>query len=856
MSFKLSSGIYPFEYVRGTTPFNPVNMTIGCSVFPSKKGPLGPTLVTGGWDSFVKKYGNGDPQWSPAHSTLKPALKEMNVFYGNRIVNGALYAGISFFYDSANKKFFSLPFSTGSSQGYDEALRVSEVISFSDAIPEGKTITLDLGSTKITQVYNQSSNYTLSLLATQIQAELDKLGKAGSATVIKAWDKSDRKMEVKLTFNREFEAGDVVAFDIEGKPGIDKVTATANFTQDSDAILQALADNINQNAAIVATVIPADLPTLVITCANAGPVDLTLTPAANMTAGLTFESLVLREGHGVYDDRSLVVTLPEGLDALEISGSIEGTAVEVIVEEDAKVFDIFAENPGEWASSTSEGLGIKISGLDLGIQQRNRITFSDALVQNNEFTCSLGYGTNTWEVGPVTYANSSDETLAAIAAAIQAKMDEVLGEGGSATVEEVVGGSNNDRSILIISPDSSMEISINDALVTGGVSQPVAVVSQVIPNTPSTKSFNMEVYSRSSLATPLEAWNVSLSQQLDASGNQMYIEDRINKGAYVSDNIRIVVHTNDFSKLQETSQIQWLAGGDDGVLPTTAQLVAGWNDFADPEKITVRILINAGYGNVNIHQAMANIAAKRRDSVALLDMPSDSQSVQAALNYRQYEMNVNTCYAAVYSPDILVFNENTGTDIYVGPSGYAAAQICYTERTRAIWYAPAGLNRGICSGAKGVRVQYGEGDRDLLEPVQINPILDKKTNGVVIMGEYTTQTANDPLRDLHVRLLCNNIEIAMTDAMAYKLFEPNDEYLRTVMAKEVEDYLQPIKDSRGIRDFRVVSDITKEPAADVDLGVAVVNTYIKPVSSTKYIRLNNYILGSGVSFDEVIENGV
>ena len=856
MTFRLSAGVYPQEYVRGTSPFNAVNMTIGACTFASRKGPLGPHLVTGGWDSFVKIYGQGDYQWSPAHATLKPALQQMSVFYGNRVVNEALYAGVSLFYDKSNDSFFALPFTTGTSGSYEEALRVSKVITFSDAIPSNKTVTLDLGDQAITQAFNQTSNYTLQLLTDQIQTALDSMGEGGSATVIKVWDKSDRKTEKQITFSREFQEGDVIDLGIEGMPDIEEQNYQVNFTNSSDETLQALADKINENPALVATVIPADLPTLLITCANAGPIDLNIDAGAEITAGINIEVLLIREGHGVFDDRSIVVTLPENLDDLDIAGAVPETNVTVTVEGDAKVMDVFAENPGEWASSTSEGLGIKISNLDQGIQQRTRLIFSDKFVAGNEFTCTLGYGSNTWTVGPVPFNTNSDQSLADVAAAIQARMDEVLGTGGSATVEEVVGGVDNDRNILIITPKASQSIEITDPLITGGISQALVTVKEIIPNTPSAETFTFEVYTRESMATPAESWVTTLGQKLDSLGNQMFIEDMVNKGTYESPNIRVVAYTNDFSKLKAMDSIAWLNGGDDGVIPSINQIVQGWNEFADPEKVTVRILINGGYGNVNVHQAMANIAQNRKDCVALLDMPSSAQSTTAALNYRLYEMNVNTSYAAIYSPDVLVFDDISGTDVYVGPSGFVAAQICYTEQTRAIYWAPAGLNRGICSGAKGVRVIYGEADRDLLEPEQINPIRQMGSNGVVIMGEYTTQTASDPLSDLHVRLLCNNIEIAMTDALAYHLFEPNDEYLRTVMAKECEDYLQPIQDNRGIRAFRVVSDITKESAADVDLGVAVVNIYIKPTSSTKFIRLNNYILGSGVDFEEVIENGV
>lgn len=857
MAYKLSAGVYPQEYVRGATPSSAVNMTIGASVFASKKGPLGRKLITGGWDKFVKIYGQPDMQWSPAHLALKPALKQMDVFYGYRVVNDAKYAGTSLFYDGVNKKFFALPFETGSSNDYENASRVSKVISFSDAIPNNKTISLDLGTSQITQVFNTTSNYTLQLLANQIQSKLDDLGTGGFASVIKTWNFSDRKMEVSLTFNRPFEVNDIVGFSIEGTPGIVKTVVTETFDGNNiktpEALLAKIIEDLNAIDGLTAVLLPDDLlPAISIRCNNAGPVTLSIIPENNQTAGLTFDYIVEKEGHGVYDDRSIVITLPESLDSLEISGEVQDSTVKLEVEDNAKIMDIFAENPGAWASSQEEGLGIKITNLDLGIQQRTKLTLSQAITADNVFNCTISYNGNSWAIEPVTFDTSNDKTLKNIANAIQELLNTNVGEGGSVTVEEVTGGVENDREILIITPDASQSIEITDAVFTGGNSQPVVTIKQIIPNTPSKQTFTLQVFNRESLVNPIETYEAAFKPQLDISGNQMYITDRVNQGAYESDNIRVVVYNSDFTKLQNMSTIAWLGGGDDGYLPANNQIVSGWDAFADPEDITVRILINAGYADVNVHQKMAGIAAKRRDCVALLDMPSGSQKTEAAMNYRQYEMNVNTSYAALYSPDVLVFDEVSGTDVYIAPSGYAAAQICYTEKTRAIYWAPAGLNRGICEGAKGVRVKYSEGDRDLLEPLHINPIRDMKTNGIVIFGEYTTQTQTDPLSDLHTRLLCNSLEIQATDSLAYDLFEPNDEYIRSVMALKMETLLKPVKDGRGVRDYRIVSDITKENAADVDAGCGVVSIYIQPTSSLKFIRLNNYILGSAISFDEVI----
>lgn len=865
MSFKLSAGVYPQEYVKGSGPYNATSMTIGASVFGSKKGPIGPHLVTGGYEEFVKLYGNGDMQWSQAHLALKPALKEMGIFYGNRVVNEAKYAGLSFYYDTLNDRFFSKPFVDGKEKNYENAINSSKVLSISSYLSAGDTIKVSLakssGNIEVSQVYDQTSNNTLNELAKKLQEALDANFEGGSAEVVKTWNLSDRKTSLILDFGNEvFQVGNKVKFKISASnPTLEGGTIEETFDgstiASAGAFLNKIIQDINALSGFKAVEVPADNPQILVNLINAGPGNIEVTSLSFEPTSRNPYVISYTQGHGVYDDRSIVIIPSENIESLDISGEVQGSGVTVQIEENAKVMDIYAENPGAWASNSKEGLGIKIKDLDTGIAQRLKLTFSDALVAGNEFNCLISSGDKSFPIGPIAYNTSNQVTLYLIANAINTCLQKNFSWDSSLSSSETGANIIDSRNILIVMPNAKDSIEISDVEITGSNSTMVTV-REVIPNTPSKETFTLEVYNRESLANPIESWETSLKQQLDVSGNQMYLPDRINKGAYESANIRVALYTSDFSKLRALDNIAWLGGGDDGYLPTNAQIVAGWNEFADPEKITVRLLINAGYANSTVHQAMASIAKKRRDCVALLDMPSDSQSTAAAMNYRQYEMNVNTSYAAIYSPDVLVFDENSGTDVYIAPSGYAAAQICYTERVRAIYWAPAGLNRGICDGAKGVRVIYGEGDRDLLEPLQINPIRDMGTSGIAIFGEYTTQTASDPFRDLHVRLMCNNIEIAMTDTLAYQLFEPNDEFVRSTMAMDADSYLQPIKNGRGIRDYRIVSDITKEKAADVDAGCGVLNLYIKPTSSLKFIRLNSYILGSGINFDEVIESGI
>lgn len=851
MTYKVSAGIYQQEIVKGSGSVTAISGTIGASTFASKKGPLGPHLITGGWEEFVQTYGESDISWSPAHLSLKPALKQMTLFYGNRVVNNAKYAGLSLYYDNLNKNFFSKPFTTGSSKDYESALRATKIVSFSTFISEGDTVSIDLGETPVSQTFENTSNYTLEQLSKKIQASLDELGSGADCQVIKAWNMSDRKESILLTFNREFVENDAISFKIKAI-GVEEKEIQITYAESSEATLNSLASAINAISGLSAVIAAGETPILKITCDKAGPAELSVSNQNVQPEDLKMTVSISQEGHGVYDDRVLLITLPETIDDLEVSGQVEGSAAEISVESDCKVMDIFAENPGAWASNIETGLGIKITGLDSGIQQRIRLTLSKAISAGESFECNVGYQGKTFQVDTIEFNQTSDNTLKLIANAIKTCIDKNVGLGSEVYVEEVVGGTENDRNIMVIGPNADIKLSIDNAMFTGSDSAPLVTVKEIVPNTPANQQFTLSVYSRESLSEPLESWVCSINQQLDSTGNQMFVEDKINKGAYESTNIRVVMYSDDYSKLQEISSIAWLAGGDDGVIPTNSDIIKGWDEFADPEKITVRLLIGAGYSNVNVVQHIAEIAKNRHDAVALLDIPSDKQKAKDVVDYRKYEMNVNTSYAACYAPDVLVFDETSGTDVYVAPSGYAAAAICYTERNWAIYWAAAGLTRGLMSSAKGVRYKYNEGERDLVEGVHVNPIRDMGSSGIVIFGEYTTQSQVDPLTDLHVRLLVNNISIYEADSLIYKLFDPNDEWSRADMVKEISAYLKPIQEGRGLRNYQVISDINTESPADVDAGACIVKVKLWPTSSLKYIMVKNYVLGSGVAVDEEI----
>jgi phage tail sheath protein FI len=545
--------------------------------------------------------------------------------------------------------------------------------------------------------------------------------------------------------------------------------------------------------------------------------------------------------------RQVQIISPFNIDVILTAGGVTlGTSqATVAVNTDTKVFDVFAQNPGLWA----DDVGVKVVSIDSGTPQRQKLTFSEALVASNSFTITI----DSIPLSPaVTYASNSDTTMTAIAAAIQAALT-----GSTVSVVPSTTGTNTDaRVIIIVAPDSLENVALSAASVSAGTTQPTIVITETITRIPSDNTFVLEVYKRANINVAVEKFTVSLLFQTDGYGRAQNIGDVINTSAARSNLIRVAQYVaNDTGLLLSVdTDIQWLGGGDDGAAVTSAGIVTEWNnEFSDPEDIAVRVLINAGYTAVAVQQKMVSLAESRRDCFAILDMPSDLQSMSDAISYRLNDLNINSSYGAIYTPDLNILDIFSDRTRYIPPSGHVAAAYARTDRVRATWFAPAGLNVGQIYNILNLRTRYNQAARDQMSPVQINTIVKKPGQGWVIWDAETLQARASALSNINVRRLLIVIEVSLANALDYNVFDPNDEFTRFLIRQSVNAFLQPIKDGRGLYEFEVICDNSNNKANDIDSGELNVDVYLKPVIPARFIRLQTIITSTGASFQEIIK---
>lgn len=332
---------------------------------------------------------------------------------------------------------------------------------------------------------------------------------------------------------------------------------------------------------------------------------------------------------------------------------------------------------------------------------------------------------------------------------------------------------------------------------------------------------------------PVEKFVCARHDETTEDGNQMFIEDVINEGSNL-----IRFKNNEFCPEFEivNDAQEDLQGAHDGSLPTNDQISKAWEMFENTDRYDVNILVNGGYTHHDVQRKIHEIAMARGDAFAVLDMPKDKQKTADAMAYKTNVLNIDSSYAGIYSPDVLVTDTKTGKRMYVPVSGYIAGAMALTDNSRGVWFAPAGIERGRLR-VEGLREHYNQGHRDALSTVQVNAIRNIPGQGRVIWDQQTTQRKPSALQWVNVRRLINFVLKSTSITAQYSLFDPNDQFLRSQIRAQIVDFLEPIRLARGLYEYKVICDESNNTPETIANGDVIVDMYLDPVISVKRVHV-------------------
>lgn len=395
-------------------------------------------------------------------------------------------------------------------------------------------------------------------------------------------------------------------------------------------------------------------------------------------------------------------------------------------------------------------------------------------------------------------------------------------------------------------------IQVNVANVNSGAGTFDINVFQVISGVP--------ILRESWVGCSRKKFNTDGSPNVDGYGNVRYLEGKINDySAY----IRVVDDanvSNAIMPVQFSANIPF-TGGLEGSAVSESNVITIWQAYLSKDQAPINIMMNAGYcsgGSGSVQASMVSIATTRGDCFAILDIPSTQVQMSPsamASTWRTGTANLNTNYAALYTPWIMVYDTyNDIQNLPVPPSGFIAQAYARTDANYGPQYAPAGLwgggvgvlNSGLLP-VQGLTAYYNTTDQGGLYSNQINYIRKIPGQGFVVWGQKTLQAVDSALSRVNVRRIIIVLEQAISFFLQSKVFVLNNIFNRLQIVGAIGSYLSGIQASNGCYSYNVVCDKTNNPSSVIAANQMIVDVYIQPEYAAEFIQLNVIIAPNSVN---------
>lgn len=360
--------------------------------------------------------------------------------------------------------------------------------------------------------------------------------------------------------------------------------------------------------------------------------------------------------------------------------------------------------------------------------------------------------------------------------------------------------------------------------------------------------------------TVLEVYeNVSLSSGAkNEDGSTNYYKTVINERS------KWIYTTSDTQAAGDTAVYVSLVNGADGAAESTislADLAAGYDKFINADNSSIALLMQgkatAGTNDTGLaNYLIDNIAEVRKDCVVFIspasaDVVNNAGGELTAVTAFRNSLT-SSSYAFIDSGYKRRYDKYNDVYRYTPLNGDIAGLAARTDNVRDPWFSPAGYQRGVIKNVGDLAWNPTKAYRDILYPIDINPVVRIDGQGTLLMGDKTALGRASAFSRINVRRLFIVLEKAISTASNKMLFEFNDAFTRAQFVNLVEPFLRDVMGRRGIYDFRVVCDTTNNTAEVIDRQEFVGDIYIKPARSINYIQLNFIATRTGIAFEEIV----
>ena len=291
---------------------------------------------------------------------------------------------------------------------------------------------------------------------------------------------------------------------------------------------------------------------------------------------------------------------------------------------------------------------------------------------------------------------------------------------------------------------------------------------------------------------------------------------------------------------------------------TALQAEINSNTEVRSEMYEYNLIVCPGYPEV-VDEMLALSVSVNDEAFVIGDTPCNKNPDDVA-NWANTSERFNSTSVAYYYPWGLASNLD-GNDVVCAPSGIALRTYAYSDSVAELWFAPAGVRRGLVTGVSKVGYVSGDlgtpttfvecnlnqGQRDNLYEYykNVNPIVYFPGRGIIIWGQKTAASAASALDRVNVVRLVMYMKRGLRKGAFPFVFEPNDQITRDNLKAAADGFLGDIMIKRGLYDFVTLCDESNNTSTRIDRNELWLDVAIKPVKAAEFIYIPIRVLNTG-----------
>jgi len=313
------------------------------------------------------------------------------------------------------------------------------------------------------------------------------------------------------------------------------------------------------------------------------------------------------------------------------------------------------------------------------------------------------------------------------------------------------------------------------------------------------------------------------------------------------------------STSEEDSHVDTFSGGTDGTFDTTnygrsqftvITLEPNFQGLYALNKIEelMQVVIPDFAGDIQITKDIMDYVDGREslpsggDRFAIFVVPQGS-SAQEAVDFLRIDIAQNSKFCAMYWPWVKVADPLADNrPVVFPPLGHIAGIYARTDSTRNVGKVPAGTVDGALSFLVGLEIDsISQGERDVVYPARINPLVSSPQTGLAVWGARTTSLQSE-WRYINARRLFMFVEKSVYNSTHWIVFENNGPGLWARIKAQIQGFLTNLFNdglfagTTPAQAFYVTVDESNNDAASIDAGQVIIDVGIAPNKPAEFVR--------------------